>query len=162
MQQATGWASVWRVHPCHKYRTVFKNAKGLGWWHWNVKTQPLVADTKSVSSNSFPQTRDSRMRGGLWAEFLTKAPWKRTGSLDTSRLSWSWMPGYALNSDSGLWQSCEKPAFVYGHCHCVPSGVQVEKTPILTFDEEYCELNTSLVSLVWLSRRQWISDEVLC
>lgn len=147
-EQAMGWATVQRVLPCREYRTISKNAKRLGWWHWNAERQPLIAATKSVSSNSCPQTRDSRRREALWAEFLTKAPWKLTGSCDTSRHSWSWMPGCALNSDSGLWQSCEKPALGWDHCHCAPSGVQVERTSISTSDEESCELNTSLVSLV--------------
>lgn len=81
VEQAMGWATVQRVLPCREYRTISKNAKGLGWWHWNAKRQPLIAATKSVSSNSCPQTRDSRRREALWAEFLTKAPWKLTGSV---------------------------------------------------------------------------------
>lgn len=106
VEQAVGWAGVQKVLTCHKYRTVFKNAKGLGWWHWHVKRQCLIAATKSVSSNSFPQTRDSRRRDGPWAEFLTKAPWKPTGSRSTSRHSWSGMPGHPWTQTvAELWET---------------------------------------------------------
>lgn len=104
VEQAMGWASVQRVLPCHKYWTVFKNAKGLGWWHWNAKRQPSIAATKSVSFNSFPQRRDSRRGDSPWTEFLTKGPWKPMGSRSASRHSWSW-PELRHGTVAELWET---------------------------------------------------------
>lgn len=42
VEQALGWATVQRVLLCHKYRkTDSKNAKRLGWWHWDAEGKPF-------------------------------------------------------------------------------------------------------------------------
>ena len=42
VEQALGWATVQRVLPCYEYkRTVSKNAKGLGWCHWDAEEKPF-------------------------------------------------------------------------------------------------------------------------
>lgn len=108
IKQAPGLATVKRVLPCHEYkRTVSKDAKGLGWWHWDTEGKPSF-DSSCISQFSpFPQTSDSRRRVALWAELLTKAPCKLAVPHDTSRHACSWMLGPALNSGCGLWQGCE-------------------------------------------------------
>ena len=109
VEQALGWATVQRVLPCHEYkRTVSKNAKGLGWWHWDAEGKPFF--DSSYKSQFSPihfhklVTPEEELPCG---QLLTKAPCKLAVPHDTSRHACSWMPGHTLNSGCGLWRGCE-------------------------------------------------------